>query len=187
MKVPTICILYGLNEGQGIGRAFEAACKQYNLQIVRDARTADIVFAHSGGCLLVPPDNQAKIVMQVGIPYWPSRPWSLAIAIKLWREIKSYHRDHRLQAWARKLAWHAYYAPNIVGSLRMLRNLSPTRPWNSTQHQIIIRNRHDACCTPQVHQLHYNGPRTFISFPGEHDDCWEHPERYLDLIQSVYE
>jgi hypothetical protein len=183
----TICILYGINEGPGIGRAFEIACQKRKLHIVHDPAAADTIFAHSGGCLLVPVENQAKLIMQVGIPYWPGRVWLFATGLKIWREANLYHQEHQLRAWGRKLLWHARYAGNLGPAFRMARSLNPSRPWNNSQYQVVVRNRNDVYCCPEVHQVVYKGPRAFVSLPGEHDDCWEHPERYLDLLQSVYE
>jgi hypothetical protein len=187
MKSRTICILYGINEGPGIGRAFERACNERGFEIIRNPAEADIIFAHSGGCFLVPPQNNAKLVIQVGIAYWPGKIWLLATLKKIQLELRTYGREKRLKAWIRKLGYHARYACNLGSALQMARNLSPDKPWNNAQPQVIVRNREDVYCSPNVHLLHYRGPRTFISLPGEHDDCWEHPERYLSLIQSLYE
>jgi len=187
MKSRTICILYGINEGPSIGRAFERACTKQGFEIVRDPAEADIIFAHSGGCFLVPPQNNAKLIMQVGIAYWPGKPWLLATIRKVRLEFRTYRQEKRMKDWLRKLGYHARYAWNLGPALQMARNLSPDKSWNSTQPQVIVRNRNDVYCCPEVHLINYRGPRTFVSLPGEHDDCWEHHERYLSLLQSLYE
>lgn len=168
-----------------MGRELVRGLEQAGFTITKDPKATDIIFAHSGGCLLVPARNRAKHIVQVGIPYWPHRPWLLATGRKVWRELAVYRREHRLASWFRKALWHAYYAFNLPPAIRMARNLSFARPWNSPQPQIIIRNRHDVYCSPAIADAPFNGPRTFISLPGEHDDCWDHPERYVHLLQSL--
>jgi hypothetical protein len=181
----TICILYGLNEGPGLAKNFLRACRDAGLTATQDPAKADIIFAHSGGCLLVPPINRAKMIVQVGVPYWPGRPWIVCTAIKMWREMQTYKQQSTLARWLRKTWWNLCYTANLRRHLRMMRNLSPSSPWNSTQHQYIIRNQDDAYCHPDIaRRIAFRGPRTFISLPGGHDDCWLNPKPYVDLLQS---
>jgi hypothetical protein len=124
------------------------------------------------------------MVVQIGVPYWPHRPWVISTALKVWREAKTYHREHRMYEWGQKWLYHMRYAFNLRSGLAMARNRSFTKPWNSAQPQIIIRNHYDEYCRADIDRVKFNGPRTFVSLPGEHDDCWEHPERYVSLLQS---
>ena len=66
----------------------------------------------------------------------------------------------------------------------MGRNQTMTADWNTPTHQILVRNRDDAYCTPDLHKLSFKGPRTFISLSGTHDDCWDTPEPYIRIIQE---
>lgn len=181
----SVCILYGINEGPATGKQFVCELEQAGFTVSNDPTTADIIFAHSGGCYLIPPRNRAKHVVLAGIAYWPHRPWLLATARKSWREATAYYREHRLSHLVYKWFCYLRYAFKPRSVLRMALNRSASRPWNSTQPQIIIRNRHDVYCCPEVYEMPFRGPRTFISFPGEHDDCWDHPERYVHLLQSL--
>lgn len=181
----SVCILYGLNEGPYMGRALRVTLLQAGFTITTDPLAADIIFAHSGGCLLVPPNNKARLIMQVGIPYWPGRLWLAGLARKVRREAALYRQERRLGQWGRKWLHHFLYAFNVPASVRMAQNLSYTKPWNSRQPQIVIRNQFDEFCSPDIVQAPFNGPRTFISLPGGHDDCWDHPEPYVSLLQSL--
>jgi hypothetical protein len=175
----TICILYGLNEGPGLAKKFQRACRAAGLNVIQDPAQADIIFAHSGGCLLVPPTNRAKKIVQVGVPYWPGRPRIVSITIKVWREMQTYRERGILAQWLRKSGWNLCYTVNVRRHWRMLCNLSPSK------HQYIVRNQDDSSCHPDIaNMIVFRGPRTFISLPGGHDDCWLHPKPYIDLIQS---
>jgi len=178
-----ICILYGINEGPGIGKRFESGCRAAGLQVVRNPASADLIFAHSGGCLLVPVENRAQKIIMVGIPYNSGRPWLISTAVKVVREGRLYYQEHRMKEWASKWVQHIRYAGNIRAGLRMATRLGIDKPWNSNQPQTIVRNRHDVYCTPEIYKAHFRGPRTFISLPGEHDDCWDNPEPYIKLLQ----
>jgi hypothetical protein len=180
-----VCVLYGINEGPAIAAGFLDSLRAAGFSITSDARAADIIFAHSGGCFLVPARHRAQVVVLIGLPYWPGRSWIVSTAKKVWREAKLYHRRHKHAEWVRKWAHHLRYSTNLGHDVRMGINRPLTKPWNSPQHQYIVRNRHDEYCAPSVANLPYRGPRTFLSLPGEHDDCWEHPERYAHLLQSL--
>ncbi len=169
-----------------IGRQFEQACTQSGLTITKDPAAADIIFAHSGGCYLIPTQNRAQHIVLVGIAYWPGRPWLFATTIKVWREGRLYRQLGQSGKWAQKWLFHIRYA-NFLTGLRMARNRSFEKPWNSAQKQFIIRNQHDVYCCPDLVNAPFNGPRAFLSLPGEHDDCWQNPERYVDLLQSLHE
>lgn len=181
----TIAILHGIFEGPGISRRLERALQKAGYKVVPDAAQADVIFAHSGGCYLIPPANRAKLVVLVGLAYWPGRLWVLATIRKVWREGRIYGKQNRMREWGQKWFYHACYAFKLRTYLRMALNRNIRNPWNSMQPQIIIRNCNDVYCQPDITMLPFRGPRTFISLPGEHDDCWDHPERYVNLLQSL--
>lgn len=183
----TVCIIYGITEGPATGQQLQAALERAGFEIVHNPTEATIIFAHSGGCLLVPPKNNAKLIIMSGLPYWPGRPWAYATGIKIWREYRHYRLRHAMKQWFHKLAIHMRYMLNLRAALLMAANLSVDKPWNSRQHQVILRNRHDTYCSPDVLRLPFKGSRTFISLSGEHDDCWENPIPYVNLIQSLHE
>lgn len=180
-----ICVLYGLNEGPLMGRLFTAACQDAGFSVVRSPAEADIIVAHSGGCFLVPAQHRAQLVILIGLPYWPGGSWLSCTIVKVRREFQLYRKQHRLQRWLCKWTYHFRYALNLKAGLQMAQNLDLESAWNSPQHQVLIRNRYDVYCLPGVLDVPFKGPRTFISLPGEHDDCWDNPKPYLNLIQSL--
>jgi hypothetical protein len=179
-----VCIIYGLNEGPAMGRKLARAFERAGFTMITDAASADIVFAHSGGCFLIPPQNRAQLVILVGVAYWPHRPWLLATFRKVQMEIVLYFTQHRLREWGRKWLYHLRYAFNLQAALRMARNQPLTRSWNSVQPQIIVRNQDDVYCSPDICSAAFRGPRSFVALPGQHDDCWDNPEPYIRLVQS---
>jgi hypothetical protein len=186
MGKPTVCIIYGVNEGPALGAAFRSACRQAGFRITNDPAKADIVIAHSGGCFIIPAHSRAKLIINIGVTYRPSRPLLISTIMKVWLDMRAHYQQGRLGQWPRKLITNLRYARKLSTFRTMLAGMHAGRPWNDPRHQIVVRNRHDAYSHPDICKLQAKGPRTFISFPGEHDDCWLNPERYVHLIQSLY-
>ena len=173
-----------MNEGPAIAVAFTQACKRAGFRVINDPTTADIIFAHSGGCMLIPPDNSAQTVVLVGIPYWPGRSLLISTITKIRRDFASHIQRHARRAFLMKCIYHVRYSMQLYREWLMFTQLPLDRPWNNRQRQIIVRNRFDMYCVPSVFDAPFNGPRVFISLPGEHDDCWSNPHRYIELLQS---
>jgi hypothetical protein len=182
MSSSTLCILYGLNEGPAMGRLLVKACEQAGIQLTDNPETADIILAHSGGCLLVPATHQARLVIMVGFPYWPGHNWLSATCGKVWQDYQLNRRRGTLAQWLHNCAYHCRYALRLRSAWNMFKNLKPDSPWNSHGRQVFVRNRHDTYCMPDIHRLPFRGPRTFLSFSGQHDDCWDNPEPYIQLL-----
>jgi hypothetical protein len=182
----TVCILYGINEGPAMGKQLSKALASEGFALVHDPKSADIIIAHSGGCFLVPKAQRAKLVLLIGMPYWPKRSWVVCTSRKVGREWRLYKQQGRLLQWAHKWGNHLRYSLDLKGTILMAVNRSANKSWNSHNHQVIIRNKNDTYCAPGIVEAPFKGPRTFISLPGEHDDCWDNPKPYMDLIQLLY-
>jgi hypothetical protein len=167
-----------------MGRELVRSLEGAGFTLTRNPSDADIIFAHSGGCFLVPADTAARLVFMVGLPYWPGRPLLASAGIKVWRDWKLNRQRHTIRQWARKCVFHVRYALKFKDTIRMAINRSTHNSSSSNRHRIIVRNHYDAYCTPHVQHAIGNSCRTFVALPGEHDDCWDNPERYLELIQS---
>lgn len=80
----TVCILYGVNEGPAIGRAFERACQHSGFQLTRKPEEADITFTHSAGCFAIPKTASPEKITLIGVPYWPGRSILYSTYLKTW-------------------------------------------------------------------------------------------------------
>jgi len=65
-----VCILYGIFEGSWHGKRLRLALSNQGFGISDNSSEADIIIAHSGGCLLIPTDAKARLILLVGLPYW---------------------------------------------------------------------------------------------------------------------
>ena len=168
-----------------MGKKFKQACIAAGFDYVKDPRNADIIVAHSGGCFLLPDDLEGKLIFQIGLPYWPGKPWLVATWQKVRLELQVYRGRKQLRSWVIKWLQHIRYAFNVPAFWRMVRNRDTDKPWNNAYRQVIVRNRDDAYSSPSLLDIIFRGPRVFISLPGGHDDIWQNPKPYVDLLQLL--
>ncbi len=68
-RMKTLAILYGLFEGPLIGKRFIDECKRRGYDVIDDASKADVIVAHSGGWLFLPPNNQATRIVLIDVSH----------------------------------------------------------------------------------------------------------------------
>jgi hypothetical protein len=179
MSKPTVCILYGACEGQRIARRFIVALEASGFVLTHDPLTADIIFAHSGGCYVVPVRHRAQLILLVGLSGTPG----IANLRKAWLDFRTQHRAGTLKQFATKTFWNALYFWNMPQNWRMWRGWRRGAQ-RALTHVVAIRNRDDRTAPAELAHFHFDHPPALISFPGQHDDCWEHPEPYIHIIQK---
>ena len=185
--MPTVNILYGFGEGPRVGHRFRRALRAKGYKVIDDASQADIIFTHSGGCLLLPPKLQAKQVIHIAPYHWPGLPWSASMGHKLLDDLRTHHAEGELRFWSRKTFWNFMYACNMRKNIQMVRNLKKKHRWQCTADTIVVRPRFDSFCIPDSSALPFKPGAAFVSLPGHHDDCWRNPNPYIALIQPLKE
>jgi hypothetical protein len=183
-NTPTVCILYGFCEGRRIGKDFEHELLLNGFCITRNVAQADIIVAHSGGCFAVPKNCQAKLVIFIGLPFWPGKSMLGTLRQKIWLDVRT--SRNRMPQILRKTTWHLIYFWNMVNNWRMLEG-KRSRAWeHSSTTTVLIRNRYDAMCTANIRALHGDDSPILLSMEGQHDDCWTDTGTYLAIIKAYY-
>jgi hypothetical protein len=181
---PTVCILYGLGEGRLRSKEFRKALLDRDYKLTNNPMVADVIFAHSGGMLLLPPKHQAKVIICVDYTYWPRRSLARAHVMRLrYKHSKLNHASS-----------HVVLSDfmSIVYLLHIAHTVRLASKWTTRKHVrkfvktrvIFIRNRYDSFCDPEVLIQNTSVP-PLISMPGGHDDLWQNPKAYIDLLQSL--
>jgi hypothetical protein len=62
----TYAIVYGFISGPGLGRQLRDLLNSAGLTETPDINKADVLVAHSAGCLLIPAEARPKLVIYVG-------------------------------------------------------------------------------------------------------------------------
>lgn len=149
-----------------------------------DIASADIVLAHSAGCWLINDMTQAKLVIYVGMPLAQDRPRQTFRRASS-RNIHTFISNRHFLSVLKIGLYSLYY-----GLRQPVRNLEIVKAVKNAQFNInpdtctvFIANRHDPW--PQSVRLQQYLKKqdwAFVSLPGSHDNVWEHPERYVAII-----
>lgn len=173
-----VYIIYGWPEGSWHGRKLRLALKNAGYHITSSPKNADIIIAHSGGCFLIPNDVQAKVVLMIDLPYWPNKSLLSSTMEKIRIETKNLW-------WYQKMLFDIYYLfTRPVYWMKMSQNWkNPSFPKNTKI--ILVRNDEDTYLSPTESQklASENGWEIKVT-SGQHDDLWENPSRYIELIQK---
>ena len=178
---PKVAILYGFAEGPLTGRKLRRALSEAGFTSSKPEQ-ADIVIAHSGGFLVMPNGNRPKLLVTVGANTW-DQPLPVSLRQKLkgdWHHAVSSKQLH---------AWFLHGCINIVnfGYIHHIRRLAKGYKNKPTvlpaaERTVIVRNRHDPYCSIE-RSLQWASANTFISMNGLHDDIWDNPQPYVDIIK----
>ena len=179
--MPNLCIIYGFCEGPRMAGRMLRALRQAGYHVTDDPYQADVVIAHSGGCFLVPSDLPAKQVIMIGLTYWPGKSILRALIQKNVNDFRFHRRDRNQRGWLQKFRWNLVYFWNMPRNLTMLRARQRGEFWQ-VQRLTLVRNREDSFCTPDLASLPFTHRPRFVELPGQHDDCWLHPQRYIPVI-----
>lgn len=179
----SVGILYGLAEGSWTGRRLRKSLRQAGFTTTAPAR-ADIIIAHSGGYLVFPRTIRATTIVYVGANTW-DQPLASSLRQKLRYDFTDYNQRGRMLMWLLHGLRNDMYILHLPHTFRLARGYRArlSQPPTSAQ-TIIIKNRHDPYCTEQS-LLRWANVATYVSTTGGHDDIWNNPAPYVDVIQSL--
>lgn len=179
-------IIYGFTEGEWHGKKFRRLLREQGHTIVKDASTADIIIAHSGGCYNMPTPRKEQRVMLINPPYWPGKSLKerggnmikhLASSVRPGNQ--PFYQLHKTSRNAVYLIRHQRTNKEMLLRAQTY-NLAEQI---SHPHIILVRNYDDPWLTPDLAHLKAINPKLIIrSLSGGHDDCWLHPEPYINLL-----
>jgi predicted RNA binding protein YcfA (HicA-like mRNA interferase family) len=185
----SVAIIYGWAEGTWQSKNFCRHLEASGFRLTRNPRNADILFAHSSGCYMVPRDTRATLILLVGLPYWPGRSLRMGVVHKLLKEIKFHRKNDGFVWWLNKLLhnwWYILVQPQA--SYRVLtKHKLDNLPEANHRRVILLRPSDDTMMHPDIQKLLAKADYEFIELQGAHDDCWIKPEQYIDKIYSSVE
>lgn len=190
MAKSKVAILYGIGEGDYHGRAFVAELQKAGFEVVRDARKADVVVTHSGGCFFLPPLELRQKFVLINPPYWPDRSLVNCTIQKVAIDFIDFVKDGKILSWLWKTVINlAHIGRYIFKVLTITLHAHKQRFYEAIhdEHTIIIRNDQDAFLAPNAEQLleqKVGRIAPFYHLPGQHDACWREPKPYIDIISK---
>lgn len=184
----TVALVYGFAEGPLLSRRMQTGLEKAGFVVIANHSAADIVIAHSGGCLLATGLKATQQAIFINPTYWPGNNPSKQAIGKLLGDVRAYLLKHPLH----------YMYKNFLNIFYLLTDRSHTQALKKAARNfnlpnslpsvpgqiIIIRTHDDTWCTPDLSSLRRHYPSlTIRMLPGDHDDCWFHPAAYINLLQ----
>jgi hypothetical protein len=185
--MPTIAFIPGWAEGSWHSKLLEQKLAEVGIYKKQDLKNADILFCHSTGCYLIPKDAHAKLIILVGLPYWPDRSLIYAGLKKFAEDFKNTKKDMGLMWWLNKTTHNVGYIIQYPkDTLLVATKHKPENLPDSAKHKVLlVRNKQDNFCHPKINKiLKKASGYKFIELPAGHDDCWSAKQSYVDLIKS---
>lgn len=184
----TVALIEGFSGGPIKTRRFRKALVDAGFKIIKNSSKADIVIAHSAGIYAIPASARANLLMLIGPTYWPGRSLYARLRQHMGDSRRYYvSRFGRLYYTKKKILEvyyffirHKYLWLGIVHNNRLekLQQLT-SRPGRKT---IIIRNTDDAYSGRGLEQQIKDKNVTYVELPGIHDDYYENPGPYIELL-----
>jgi hypothetical protein len=187
--MPTIAFIPGWSEGSWHSKLIEQKLAVKGIHINQDLNKADILFCHSTGCYLVPEDAQAKLIVLVGLPYWPNRSLVYSGIKKFTEDLLSARRNVGFLWWCNKTLHNMWYMLKYPkDTVFVATKHKPENLPKPKKHKVLmIRNQQDYFCHPKINKiLDKTKGYSFAELPGGHDDCWSGKQAYIDLIMKAF-
>lgn len=181
----SVAIIYGIAEGSWHGKLMRQALEEAGYTFEPNPEKADIVIAHSGGCFFLPFTKKHQTILLIGPPYWPGKPPFISMTEKMRYDFIHRKKEKKLGYLFVKTLWNGFY---VIGDILHVFDMSRFFRQHDLMDRLpskdilLIRNKYDTWCSPDISSIPTNNPIRFVDLPGDHDDCWLHPKAYIDLL-----
>lgn len=151
-------------------------------------QAADIIVAHSAGCWLLKDFMRAKLILLVGMPLQHGHTARMFMkANKANGQV--FWRNHHLWHGMRIFFWSTAYGIlqprrniRIVHSTNKRTNAFPI--FSPKQQVVFVANHFDPWPhSPELRELVASQPFAFLSMPDSHDNIWEMPGYYVEVLE----
>ncbi len=185
----TVAFIYGFTEGEWHGKRFRRLLRERGYEVVYKLSEADVIIAHSGGVYRLPDKLQpGQRLVLIDPPYWPERPVRLRAVRMVAHMVWSVRPGNAPFYQLHKTAWNFRYLVHHAELNRaMVRRANTYDLEQEITHPgtVLVHNATDPWLTPDLDGLQLINPSLrIVHIAGGHDDCWVHPERYINLLQS---
>lgn len=184
-KPQTYYIAYGFLGGALTGIRMRRLLRKSGYKRSRFLADADIVLAHSAGCWELNNIKIARLVFLVGLPLAePSLKLSSYNAQQMTKiALANRHYLHILGVRLNNLVYGLFQPRRNLSIIRNISQLQAVFQAPKATQIVCIANRHDPWPrADNMQSLIDEEPWAFISLGGSHDDIWEHPDRYVEII-----
>ena len=181
-----VAIIYGWCEGSHLAKELKRELEANGHQLIKNARNADVIIAHSLGCYLISNDSKASKILLTGLPYGPRKRLPLLTIQKIVTNCVRSIGDRKLLYWLRKGFWNSAYfflRPKAHVNLKKLNNPNYL-PGSRKQRKILLIKNDEDKLTNIEHLKEVINQKDWevVTISGRHEDLWMNPDRYISLI-----
>jgi hypothetical protein len=185
-----IAILYGVVGGPHSQIRLLPTLRAAGYIITDNVSEADVILAHSAGCLWLPQSSSQQTLLLVGPPYWPGKRIRQSIKERGRSNFRFRQHGYPFSRWLIRNLWGIYYL--FAQAKRTWYILRHIAEFNLEQvvrahNTIIVHNEYDEWLTPDLERIRQLNPQTkIIRLSGDHDDLHYNPAVYVNLLQSMH-
>lgn len=182
----TVAILHGWAGGKWHVKRFVRALKENDLATTKNSKNADIIIAHSTGCYRIKENAEAKCVLLLGPPYWPSKSILHRLLRKKAHDTHLRIKNEGILFTINKLIFEIIYVlikPSYTFIALKHHRYLHFLDLLENKKVILIRNEEDYFCSPEIKDALKKYPSVrYVELPGGHDDFMTNPTPYIDLL-----
>ncbi len=179
----TVAIVTGFAEGRLTGRRMRKELASRGFKNISDVAAADVIIAHSGGCFIIPPYAAAQLIICINPPHWPGKPLRQSGAEKIRIGIAAAKANRAIGRFCVAQLRNFIYLWNVPRYRKMWQGMQSGTAWRLQVKVVVIRNDDDTF-SPNTDVMPFEADVIAASVPGGHDDCWDHPKPYIDILES---
>lgn len=166
-------------EGPMHGRRMRRALVKRGYSMVPSSALADVIISHSGGYLLLPPLNSTQTLLAIDPSLDRSRSQLSNGLAHTWYDLRHVLPSSKWYFWIEKSLLNWFYLASNFGRMTAI---SHAQRRNDNYDML----RHSSTITTKSRDKSWRSSDPVFAgakhFKACHDDCWLHPEPYLDLL-----
>lgn len=171
---------YGFNEGDLLARKMISALREKGYEMTSSPTEADLIITHSGGHLLLENIKETTRILAIDPAVPSGRSPVYNFFAHLAYDIRYVLFGGQAKFYCQKTLLNLCYAV-----INMRHNLRIARAYRQNKNiNLLLRDSTVITKSADPSWQHHNvfAHKQTYTFNASHDDCWLHPERYLNLL-----
>lgn len=181
-----VAIIPGFSEGRWHAHRLSTELARNGFDIVSPNR-AQIIITHSGGIYLLQASFPVQLLVVNGLPNMSRTKTLSKLHTKIINDYRHHKEQDKLKAWRTKTSYNMiYFVRHPILWSKMLAKLNPDNLSKLKARRVLVVNNSDDVFNDQraVKELSRKYGWEYKAVPGQHDDLWHNPKKYIDIIKG---
>lgn len=185
---PTYYIFYGFLCGPAHSKKLRQKLAEKGFAESNSPDDSDIIIAHSAGCWEVPKDNNARLIVFVGMTLASQNSFNSFVKSNYYNARTAFKNHTFLSSLSGIILKNLYYGiKQPIRNFRIAKKVSgkkdPQR--HPTAIVLFVANEYDPWPhIPELNILLKKNNYNLVELSGSHDDIWQNPNPYINLIEQ---